>query len=113
MLVGYASIAAIAGLFVLATVSCFANARFFARLKKHHQDLWRSMGSPSPITRSRSLDGAPIMRYLRLRKYRALSDPETVRLAHSARLVNGIFLVYIYFAFVVLVALVLYEKYVP
>jgi hypothetical protein len=112
MIVGYSLIVVFTGLLLIVAVAGFANIRFILRMKKHHYDIWQSLGSPSPVGNPAVWDGAPTLRYLRLRKYQALSDPETVRVASSTRLVNRISLIYIYVASVLLLGLVFFEKYV-
>jgi hypothetical protein len=81
------------------------------RLKKHHHELWLSLGSPMPGLANRSKDQTKILRFLRLRQYASLKDEETRRLAAGTRLASRMFLAYVFVGSALVLGIVLISKY--
>jgi hypothetical protein len=81
------------------------------RLKKHHHELWLSLGSPMPGLANRSKDQTKILRFLRLRQYASLKDEETKRLAAGTRFAGRVFLAYIFAGSALVFGIVLIGKY--
>jgi hypothetical protein len=86
-----------AGMMVIVGVLLLAVAVFTTclciRLKNHHHSLWLSLDRPMPGDRRYQ---TKYLRFLRLRQYESLGDSGTRRLAAWARMVNTVFLIYVF-----------------
>jgi len=85
--------------------------RMCLRLKKHHHELWVSLGSPMPGLANRYKDQTRLLRFLRLRQYESLNDEKTKRLAAGTRLASRVFLAYVFVGSAVVFGIVLIGKY--
>jgi len=85
--------------------------RMCLRLKKHHHELWVSLGSPMPGLANRYKDQTRLLRFLRLLQYESLNDEKTKRLAAGTRLASRVFMAYVFGGSAVVFGIVLIGKY--
>jgi uncharacterized membrane protein SpoIIM required for sporulation len=69
-------------------------AKLLRQLRCRHQEVWKSLGSPTLVAGNSPAASFAFIRYLIHREYQRLDDPETIRLASFAR---GYFICYVAF----------------